>query len=637
MPGELNEKTQGDLFAWRGASEVPSEVSAYLDQLSGGHPGHPPKPPWSKCPDVVSAKGSVPPKGEERTGGQSADGRVSGRTASAEEVAGRLRPIGPTDTTNRQEDSARATGHHPTLRPYQLAAIAGVRAQFEAGARSTLLVLPTGTGKTVVFAELARQTVEAKDRVLVLAHRTELLEQAARKLADVGIRASLDQGASRGSHHASVVVGSVQTLRGARLERHPVDAFGLVVVDEAHHAPAASYKSILGRFTRARVLGVTATPDRGDGKALAEVFSSVAFSYEMRAAIREKYLAPLRARRVTVAQLDLRDVKSHHGDFDQAALAKVLSDEKALHGVVSPLVQLAGARRTLVFGVDVAHAHALTELLNRHREASAIALDGSASRAQRAATISLFRQGRFQFLVNCALFTEGFDEPSIECIAMARPTQSRALYTQMLGRGTRLSPETGKLDCLVLDFVGNSRHRLIGPADALAGVTLDEAARDEIEASLDGKTLLEDVLAVVEAQADDRAARVKLIAIAHYKQKEIDVFLGNHMPPIDPNSERGRSPATDKQLAALEAAGMSKPPAGFTLGEASAMLDAIAARRRAGLATVPQCRLLEKLGIDTRGVTVARAGQLIGKLKVQGFKPYVLMHEPEARRGRKAP
>ena len=561
---------------------------------------------------------------------------MSTGTSPAGHPAGRPGPASSVDTPLGREDSAIALCERPALRPYQLASIAGVCARFESGDRSTLLVLPTGTGKTVVFAELARRTVEAGNRVLVLAHRTELLEQASRKLADVGIRASLDQGASRGSQRAPVVVGSVQTLRGARLERHAPDAFALVVVDEAHHAAAASYRAILDRFASAKVLGVTATPDRGDGRALGEVFSSVAYSYEMRAAIREKFLAPLRARRVTVASLDLRDVKSHHGDFDQASLAKVLSDEKALHGVVAPLVQLAGARRTLVFGVDVAHAHALAEVLNRHREASAIALDGSASPAQRAATIALFRAGNFQYLVNCALFTEGFDEPSIECIAMARPTQSRALYTQMLGRGTRLSPDTGKTDCLVLDFVGNSRHRLIGPADALAGVTLDDQARNELEAALDGKELLEDVLAAVEAEADNRTARIKLIAVAHYRQKEIDVFLGAHMPPIDPSSPKGRSPATEKQLAALELAGMGKPPAGFTLGEASAMLDAIAARQRAGLATVPQARLLEKLGIDTRVVTKARAGQLIAKAKLHGFKPWCFLHEPEYRRTRKA-
>ena len=531
----------------------------------------------------------------------------------------------------------------PVPRPYQTAAIAAIHREFEAGKRSTLVVMPTGTGKTVVFSLVALAAVSLNQRALVLAHRTELLEQAEEKLRAVGVRASIDQGSNLGSLTAPVVIGSVQTLRGARLDRHKHDAFDVIIVDEAHHAPAKSYRTILEHFPRAKVLGVTATPDRSDGNALSQCFESVAFTYEMRQAIREEYLVPLRAKRVLVRDVDLTKIKSHHGDFDQAELARVMADEKALHGVVGPLLELAGARKTLVFVVDVAHAKKLAEVINRHKPGAALAIDGSASKADRKAVLALFRAGRIQFLVNCALYTEGFDEPSIECVALVRPTQSRALHTQMIGRVTRLLGATlaasianGKAFGLVLDFVGNSRHRLISPADALAGVVLGDQERAAAEAMLDGQTDLDAVLVHADEEAARKRSESKLVLLAQYRTKEIDPFLGDFMPPLDPDSPLWRKPATEAQLAAIEKAGLGNPPPGLSLGEASLMLDAVAARRKAGLATIPQVRLLERLGLDTKGMLMTRASALMVKLaspkeKSMRFKPYLVLGEPEYR------
>jgi superfamily II DNA or RNA helicase len=526
----------------------------------------------------------------------------------------------------------------PELRPYQSSGIEAVETEFRAGNRETLLVQATGTGKTVVFAELVRRAIADGGRALVLAHRTELLDQAASKLRDVGVHASIEQADRRASLATGCVVASVQSLRGKRLERFAPTAFSLVVVDEAHHAAAASYTRVLERFAGARILGVTATPDRADGKPLGGVFKTVAFTYEIRQAIADKFLVPLTARRVLVADLDLASVRSHRGDFDQGQLAAVLAAEAVLHGVVSPLLELAGTRRTLVFGVDVAHAHALAEMLNRYRPACAIAVDGSANESERAAALALWRRGTFQFLVNCALFTEGFDEPSCACIAIARPTQSRALHAQMLGRGTRLLGDTyeasvaaGKRDCLVLDFVGNTRHRLIGPADALAP-GLDEATREQVDRALAKGGDVEEALAEAERLAAKKREEVALLALAMFRDKEVDPFLGDQMPPADPNAPWAMDPVTEAQLAALEKGGISKAPPGLTKGEASRMLDGIAERRRLGLATIPQARLLERLKLDTRGMTFKRATQLIIMAKARGFKPYVFMHEPEARR-----
>jgi superfamily II DNA or RNA helicase len=515
------------------------------------------------------------------------------------------------------------------LRPYQAAAIAAVEAQEAAGKKRTLLVLPTGTGKTVVFAELVRRWSAAGDQTLILAHRSELLEQAAHKLAAVGVRADIDQAEKIAQRGAPAIVASVQTLRGPRLQRYEPGAFRRIVVDEAHHAAAQSYQTILDRFPEAFVLGVTATPKRLDGKALGDLFESVAFTYELRAAIRDGFLAPIRARRVTVENLNLSAIRTHHGDFDQSELSAILTAEKALHGVAAPLLTLAGTRKTLVFGVDVKHAHGLAEILNRYKPGCALALDGSAPAAERRATLALFRKGAIQILVNCALFTEGFDEPSIECVAMARPTQSWALYCQMLGRGTRLSP--GKADLLVLDFVGNSgRHRLIGPADALAGGEVPAEVRDEIERELDGKQRdLEEVLAHAEAAATLHRSKAALLVVAHYRDKEVDPFVKAFMPKLDPDSPSAREPATEAQLKAMKDFGFSDPPPGFTKGEASAAIDGAVARDKAGLSSLAQIRLLRKSGLDVTNCTKKRASQLFAIAKARGWKAWALRGEPE--------
>lgn len=552
-----------------------------------------------------------------------------------------------TESGDSEERSVPGSGSEPSapkLRPYQEEAIAAIDRELGSARRSTLLVLPTGCGKTVVFADLARQYVARQQRVLVLAHRGELLEQAQAKLHSAGVAlAAIEQADRRASREHDVVIASVQTLAGMRMRKFPVGHFSLIIVDEAHHAAARSYRNILDYFASAKLLGVTATPDRGDGKALGKIFESVAFTYEMRRAIADGFLSPLVARRIEVDKLDLSDIRTHHGDFDQNELSKLLNEDENLLGVVKPLLEQAGDRKTLVFGVDVAHARALADTINAFKPGKAIALDGTAKPEERRAVLSLFRKGAFQYLCNCALFTEGFDEPDIACVALARPTQSRALYTQMLGRGTRLAP--GKKNCLVLDFVGNSgKHKLVGPADALAGRELTDEERALVQKKLedDPQLELDGVLADAEREAQEQKAakrrQVNSAALVLYRQREVDLFLGDHMGEIDPDDPAAQRPATPEQLQEINEAKLGKPPIGISEAEARVMLKAVKERRKLGLCTVPQARLIERWGIDAKQLSFKRASELIAMVaSVNGWNRVgsILSGQPEFKPNRR--
>lgn len=367
----------------------------------------------------------------------------------------------------------------PTLRGYQLQAVEAVKARFHAGDRSTLLVQATGTGKTVVFANIAGRVVTQQRRALVLAHRTELLVQARQKLHDVGLACELEQGTSRAAH-APVVLASIQTLKGARLKAFDASDFSLVIIDEAHHAAAETYRAILRHFRKSRVLGVTATPVRADGVPLTDLFDSVAFRYDMLTAMQDGNLAPMRSQIRDMPEIDLSKVIMKGGDFDPASLAKLLNEERTLRAMAENIVADARGAKTMVFTVDVKNAYALATLLNQVKPRSAVAIDGNADSATRAHALAMFRAGKFQFLLNCALFTEGFDEPSMGCIIIARPTKSLGLHTQMMGRGARLHFD--KLDCRIVDYT-SAKTRTVTAPDSLIGYELDLKDRDTLTAS----------------------------------------------------------------------------------------------------------------------------------------------------------
>lgn len=485
------------------------------------------------------------------------------------------------------------------LRPYQREACDAIVGEFSRGRRSTLLVLPTGGGKTIVASKLAHYAVENVGKVLMLSHREELVRQAVDKFgraAQLQMAVEMADETTGGAiWMVDGVSASVPTLgrKGSkRLADYAPDAFGLIIVDEAHHAVAAGYRRILGHFPQARVLGLTATPDRLDGQGMGQVFESVAYAYDIRQAIADGYLAPIVQRVIEIESMELRSVKVRAGDFQAGELEAEMLKDETLHAVAKVTVQEAGDRPTLVFASGVAHANALQGLLNHYtgRDDAAVTITGETPKHIRDRAVREFGAGGVQFLTNVGVFTEGFDVPPTACVVMARPTKSRALYAQCVGRGTRLHP--GKADCLVLDFVGAADdHSLVGVVDVLDGavdtptkIRVRKLQRERPDAPVDG------LLAMAVQQL---AAEAKLDVLVNYRTRKADPFALVGAP-----NRPGRWPQapTPGQLRVLEANKI--PTAGLDRGQASDLIDAIAQRRERGLCTINQARQLAKHGLN---------------------------------------
>jgi superfamily II DNA or RNA helicase len=355
------------------------------------------------------------------------------------------------------------------LRDYQAEALARVKDAYKRGKRRVLVSLPTGTGKTVVFAHFPA-ALKMRKRLLVLAHREELLLQAEQKFqaVDPDLKLGIERAEDRVASDAQVVIASVPTLanrEGARLSRFNPDDFSIIVVDEAHHAVADSYRRIFHHFglfhpdTPRYLVGFTATPRRGDKQGLGEIFQEVCYARELRQMIGQGYLCHIRGWRVDTS-LSIDDVKVRHGDFVESQLARVVNTPARNRLVTTAYQRLSNRRRAIVFCVDIQHAKDICEEFAQAGIRSA-AVWGEMPRDERRRILSQFSNGEIAVLTNCNLLTEGFDEPRIDCILMARPTKSKLLYAQMVGRGARLHPE--KTDLMVVDVVDNSRvHTLPG-------------------------------------------------------------------------------------------------------------------------------------------------------------------------------
>ncbi|MBN1673344.1 MAG: DEAD/DEAH box helicase [Kiritimatiellae bacterium] len=362
------------------------------------------------------------------------------------------------------------------LRPYQKACLETIRDRYAAGIRRQLISLPTGTGKTVIFAQLP-SFFRMKKRMLVLAHREELLEQARDKLlrANPALQVDIEQAGRRAQPDSRIVVASVPTLgrkHSARLERLDPEEFYLLVVDEAHHATAATYRRTLEHFgvfetgTPKLLLGFTATPKRGDGQGLDAVFEEISFSRNLPQMVEDGYLAPLAAYRVET-DVDLSGVKTRMGDFVAAQLSRAVNVQERNELVVTIYRDRLAGRQTLCFCVDVAHAHSLADSFRRAGIPTGC-VTGDMPREARAQALAEFGSGAKTVLTNCMVLTEGYDEPAVSGIILARPTKSALLYVQMIGRGTRLHP--GKEDVTIIDIVDLTRDQKLVNLATLFGL-----------------------------------------------------------------------------------------------------------------------------------------------------------------------
>lgn len=511
------------------------------------------------------------------------------------------------------------------LRPYQQQARDRIHAEWDAGHTRTLLVLPTGTGKTIVFASVAADQVRAGDRVLILAHRGELLEQAADKLQrSTGLVSAVEKAESTClDSWFRVVVGSVQTLqRTARLERFPQDYFGTIIIDEAHHAITDGYRRILDYFSGAKVLGVTATPDRGDMRNLGEVFDSLAFEYKLTDAIKEGYLCKIMAQTIPL-QLDISSVTMSGGDYAVGDLGTAL--DPYLEQIAAEMAVRCKDRKTVVFLPLIRTSQKFRDLLNTYGFRAAEVNGQSDDRRQ---VLADFDAGKYNVLCNSMLLTEGWDCPSVDCVVVLRPTKVRSLYSQMVGRGTRLSP--GKTDLLLLDFLWmTDKHELCRPADL---VCEDRAVARQMTETLAERGCPEDIEqaaaqasedvvaqreeALAKQLAEQRRKKAKLVDPLQYEMSIQAEDLSGYVPTF--GWEAG--PPSDKQTAALEKLGIL-PDAVESVGKAALLLDRLHKRQTEGLTTPKQIRLLERYGFRHVGSwSFDAASRMINRIAAGGWR-----------------
>ncbi len=381
-----------------------------------------------------------------------------------------------------------------SLRDYQKKCLESILGRYRAGVRRQLTCLPTGSGKTVIFAEFPHY-FSMKKQMLVLAHRMELLDQACDKIrrANPSLNVSVEQAGRSAEPDCDVVVASVPTIgrKGSkRLQRLDPNRFFLIVVDEAHHATASTYIRILEYFgvfapdTRKLLVGFTATPKRGDGVGLDAVFQEIVFSRTLPEMIQTGFLSPVAGYRVET-EIDLSRVKTRMGDFVVSQLSLAVNVVERNDMIVKVFRSHLEGRQTLCFCVDVAHVHSLASAFNKEG-ISAAAVSGDMDRSERAKTLEDFSAGRIQVLANCMVLTEGYDEPAVEGIILARPTKSALLYTQMIGRGTRLHP--GKENVTIVDIVDVPREHSLTTLSGLFGLSekfdLEGHTTDEAEKAI---------------------------------------------------------------------------------------------------------------------------------------------------------
>ena len=514
------------------------------------------------------------------------------------------------------------------LRPYQQQAKDAIFSEWENGIKKTLLVLPTGCGKTIVFAKVAEECVKGGSRVLILAHRGELLDQAADKIGKstgLGCATEKAEQTCLGSWFR-IVVGSVQSMmREKRLNQFPNDYFNTIIIDEAHHCISDSYQKVLRHFPDAEVLGVTATPDRGDMQNLGTVFESLAYEYTLPKAIKEGYLSPIKS--VTIPlKIDMSAVGVQAGDFKSGDIATAL--DPYLESIAEEMEKYCSNKKTVVFLPLVKTSQKFRDILNNHGFKAAEVNGDSKDRAE---ILEAFDKDQYNVLCNSMLLTEGWDCPSVDCIVVLRPTKVRSLYCQMVGRGTRLSPETNKDHLLLLDFLWHTeRHELCHPASLICESAevaqkmtenMEKDAGCVIDIEEAEKTASEDVV----AQREEALAK-QLSEMKRRKKRLVDPLqfemsiqaedLSGYVPAFGWEM----APPSEGQKKTLEKLGIL-PDAIENAGKASKILDRLDKRRREGLTTPKQIRFLESRGFQHVGTwQFETAKNMIDRIAGNGWR-----------------
>lgn len=508
--------------------------------------------------------------------------------------------------------------------------------------RKILIVLATGLGKTQCFSAVAK---EWKDdcrefglpaNVLVLVHRDELVTQAVKRLEQMtGELVEVEKAERYASLRARIVVASIDSIKSKkRLERYPKDHFGLIIVDEAHHYIAKTYNRPFAYFDGAKVLGVTATPDRGDGKALGQLFDDVAYRMDIQDGVEEGFLVKPEAISVFLESIDLSRVsETKEGDLNAAELDEEML--KSGEGVCKELFRLFPTTSTILFTPGVKMAHYCANKLNEYRPGCAAAIDGETPKDERRRILKEFKDGEITFVTNCAVLTEGFDSPATVVCAIARPTGSRQLLAQMVGRVTRvldgviddvqgkemaelrrqLIALSGKTHCVWLDFMGNEgKHSLQCPEDILGG--------DYTEAEIKQAKKLRKETGETDVRKNLNHARAMLKALAanmdaHVKSKvtEFDPF---DLIKAHPKQEEryaiahGHKAMTQRQEDALRRIGLEPHEIrGMTFHSANVALQKNAERRKKNLATIKQLKHLKRFGIVDPNLTMKQANAAI--------------------------
>lgn len=532
-----------------------------------------------------------------------------------------------------------------TPRDYQVAAGLAIDAALLAS-RSTLLVLPTGAGKTIVFAEQAKK----RGGALVIAHEQSLIDQAAQKLRHVtGEYVAIEKAERRDTRAAKFVVASMQTLRGDRLkffaQGHPEIEF--IVIDEAHRSLAKSYRDILAAFPNAKVLGVTATPDRGDKRALGLVFDSVAYRYDISDAVADGWLTPFEWFPMNIEGVSLDSIGLKGGDLDQDQLDEAVVQQAAQ--IAQAMHQCCKGLRTVAFTPGVKTAVVGAEALNRLEPGIARAIHGELPDQEKAAIKAAHRRGEFPYLLNCAILIEGYDDPELRVIVDFAKTKSRARFAQKLGRGGRLWPHgidhlstreeriaaiatSPKPTALFFDAnYGAHGHTLAGPVDLLGGKYDDETkarAKKNLEAK--GGNVGEALeLAAAELAEEQRKKLARLAAKAAKAKGQVlvgaaraacELFgVSSEVEIVEGETRREADPL---DVAYLTTKGIKNADR-LTHGQARAIIAGIKDRARRGLGTWKMAESLRRAGVPgADGLPFAEAGRLMGILtqKPWGWK-----------------